>query len=287
MNSLFVFGLGYSSTAIALNFLEKGWKVSGTVRSEEKISTLKNLYPNLNIGLFQNQHWIKNQLQLSSHILVSIPPQHHADPTLPLYARHIINAKPSWIGYLSSTVVYGDHKGAWVDEQTTPSPSAERGQARLQAEQQWQQIAENNHTLVDIFRLAGIYGPHRNALASLTAHKAKKIIKKNQIFSRIHRDDIVAIVSAAIQKPQGLIYNGSDNLPAPPWEVIAYAETCLGLQPLPDIPFENANLSPQALSFYQDNKRVRSDFTQKTLNISLAYPSYKEGLDALFAQKAF
>lgn len=286
MKKIFCFGIGYSALAILQSLQKQQWMVSGTVKSYEKAQYLKSL--GVDCQQFENKHWIAEKLAESSHILCSIPPSENLDPTLELYQELIVKASPQWIGYLSSTVVYGNQQGAWVSEDSSCSPSTKRGIARLQSEKNWKNLSKLNQNIsVDIFRLAGIYGPYRNALSSLKNQKAQKIFKEGQVFGRIHRDDITSIVINALQKRLNLVYNCSDDLPSPPWEVIEYAEKLLKLKPLPLVPIEQTQLSPMAASFYQDNKRVNNQKIKKLLNITLKYPSYKEGLQSLFVNKEY
>ena len=279
MEDIFFFGLGYTSTKIAKTLQAKGIKVAGSVRHPEKREALR--CEGITAICFDDEDTLIPALQSCSHVIVSIPTVGGEDLTLLKYGALLEHIKPVYIGYLSSTVVYGNHDGALVNEETVCAPSSSRGHARLCAEKSWQQLAAKWHGCCDVFRLAGIYGPHRNALKSVQTGKARKIFKKGQVFGRIHRDDIVKTVIQAMHEATGKIYNVNDDAPAPPWEVIAYAEELLKREPKPLIPIEQADLSPMAQSFYQDNKRVCNRRIKEELGIKLSYPSYKEGLDAL------
>jgi nucleoside-diphosphate-sugar epimerase len=193
---------------------------------------------------------------------------------------HLPNLR--WAGYLSTTGVYGDCGGAWVDEDSPLAPNVERARRRVEAEQAWRAAGLPLH----IFRLAGIYGPGRSAIDSVRAGTARRIVKPGQVFSRIHVEDIAQSVLASLDHPRpGAVYNLCDDDPAPPQEVIAYACRLLGVAPPPEIPWQQAlaTLSPMALSFYADSKRVRNDRMKAELGVTLAYPSYREGLRAILA----
>lgn len=219
----------------------------------------------------------------SSHWLVSIAPGEAGDPALDILKKHagqLLNA--IWIGYLSSTNVYGNHDGGWVDEETETRPSLDRGKRRLTAEDGWHRLATDIGAALHIFRLAGIYGPGRNAVRSLLDGKAKRIIKPGQIFSRIHVADIAATVWAAMNSDlESRIFNLADDDPCAPQDVIAFAADLMGITPPPEIPFEDAEMSPMARSFYMESKRVRNDRIKSDLGIELTYPSFRKALPEL------
>ncbi len=222
-------------------------------------------------------------LQRSRSLLISIPPDQHGDPLIP-YIKEILPklSHLKWLGYLSSTGVYGNHHGNWVDERSETHPTSPQAKARLKAEQKWLKLGEKSNLPVHIFRLAGIYGPGRNVLEDLRAGKAQCVFKEGVVFSRIHVEDIVQALNASMKKPQpGRIYNIADNEPAPSHEVIAYGAELLGMKPPPLIPFEQASLSSRGCSFYQDSKRVRNDRLVNELVPALLFPTYKEGLRSL------
>ena len=191
-----------------------------------------------------------------------------------------------WMGYLSTTGVYGDHKGGWVDEKTPLAPSTKRGKLRVEAEAAWQHLAAETGLPLHIFRLAGIYGPGRGPFTKVRNGTARRIIKEGQVFSRIHVDDIAQVLEASIQQPRpGAIYNLCDDDPAPPQDVIGYAAELLGL-PVPEaVDFETADMSPMARSFYAESKQVRNDRIKADLGVKLLYPDYKSGLKALLAEE--
>ena len=222
---------------------------------------------------------ILETLQKSSYALVSIPPHDEGDSLIPFVKEALSSLRHlKWVGYLSSTSVYGDHKGAWVDETSETHSSTPQGIARLKAEHQWLDLDLPLH----IFRLAGIYGPHRNVLEDLKAGKAQRIFKEGVLFSRIHVADIVQALKASMASPHpGRIYNVADNLPAPSHEIIAYGAALLGITPPPLIPFEDATLTPMGRSFYHDSKRVYNQRRLDELIPSLLFPTYKEGVESL------
>ena len=222
-------------------------------------------------------------LQAAPYVLQSVGLVQGRDPILPVFGP-ALQQHPGlkWLGYYSTTVVYGDHQGQRVDEQTLPHPTTERGRARLAAETAWAAL----NTPLHIFRLAGIYGPGRNPLIKMKAGKAQTIYKPGQVFSRIHVEDIARLTIASMAAPAPhtpAIYNGADTLSAPPEDVSGYAADLLGLPHPPLVPYGQADLSPMARSFYADNKRIDSRKMQ-ALTGTLAYPTYREGLQALHEQ---
>ena len=271
MNSLFCFGFGYTAEHLAPS-LPAGWQIGGTVRH-------KNGRPGIQL--------FGEALDLShiTHLLISIPPEEAGDPVLLRY-RHALEAANDlrWIGYLSTTGVYGDHNGALVDETTPLAPTSERSRRRAAAERDWLDFGVQQDVPVRIFRLAGIYGPGRNALEDLKDGTAKRIVRPGQLFSRIHVEDIAQTLLASLAASgESAIFNVCDDEPAPPAEVVAYAADLLGVEPPPEIPFEQAALSPMALTFWADNKRVDNRLMKEELGVSLRYPTYREGLRALFS----
>ncbi|MBB4212119.1 nucleoside-diphosphate-sugar epimerase [Rhodothalassium salexigens DSM 2132] len=285
---LFCFGLGYSALALARAMVRAGWRVSGTVRTEEKARALAR--EGFSVWLFDATAPLAEPeaaFEGVTHVLTSIPPGDGPEPVLAHHRADIVRLAPHWIGYLSTTGVYGDHGGDWVDEDTPLTPSGVRGSRRVEAEQAWAALYETHSLPVHRFRLAGIYGPGRNALVSLQEGRARRIVKPGQVFSRIHVDDIAAVLRASMDRPDpGAVYNVCDDEPAPPQDLITYAAELLGVATPPDIPFESAELSPMARSFYADNKRVRNDRIKRDLGVTLAYPDYRSGLRALAAAQA-
>jgi nucleoside-diphosphate-sugar epimerase len=322
---LLIFGLGYSATAIAMAAREAGFQVTGTRRNPTQEPDV--------VGFHEAGH----VLQQATHVLSSVPPDAEGDPVLAQYGA-ALSAAPHlrWIGYLSTTGVYGNRDGAWVDETTAPSTESARGQRRVTAEQAWAKFSQNHQGSVgqqvrqhadkaaaqtnlgsvgqnvrqhadkaaaqtnlgsvgqhvDIFRLAGIYGPGRSVFDDLRAGRARRVLKPGHAFGRIHRDDIAAAVLAAMQQDQPTggpcrILNLTDNLPAESAEVLEEAANLLGVPPPPAIPFAEAlaEMSPMARSFWADNRRVSSQATQQALGLTWRYPTYREGLRAILAEE--
>ena len=276
---LFCFGLGFSADALARRLRPKGWRIAGTARTPEKVNALNAR------GLEAFAFPLANPteaLRGTTHALVSTPPGPAGDPAL-RYARDLesLTPSPQWLGYLSTTGVYGDHQGAWVDEQTPVTPTTDRGKRRADAEHAWLAWGRAAGVPVHVFRLAGIYGPGRNQLDSLRDGSARRIVKQGQVFSRIHVDDIAQVLEASIDRPRpGAIYNVCDDEPAPPHEVVAYAATLLNREPPPLERFEDAapSMSEMAQSFYAESKRVRNNLIKQELGVKLLYPTYREGL---------
>jgi len=217
-------------------------------------------------------------------ILVSVPPDAEGrDPVLSRFAEDLRRAsKLRWLGYLSTVGVYGDHGGAWIDEATEPAPVSRRSKARLAAERAWLALAREHGVPVHIFRLAGIYGPGRSAFDKLAAGTARRIVKPGQIFNRIHVEDIARILLASMERPRpGAVYNVADDEPSPPQDVIVEAARLSGLPLPPEVAFAEADLSPMAMSFWGESKRVSNRLVHDELGVELAYPSYREGLRAL------
>jgi nucleoside-diphosphate-sugar epimerase len=285
MNSLLAVGLGYSASALAARL--QGWRIIGTARSEDSLGAIsaKGYEPVIFAGEAPSLE-LRSAIGETTHLIVSAPPDAHGDPLLRHHAGDLLHApKLSWIGYLSTIGVYGDHLGGWVDETTPPSPISQRSRWRLDAEKAWAAFAAQRGVTLQIFRLAGIYGPGRNQLERLLAGQERRIEKPGQVFNRIHVADIAAAVEAGIHagaEAQG-VFNVTDDEPASPQDVIAYAAELLGLEPPPLVPWDKAELSPMARSFYAENKRVRNERIKRELGVTLAYPTYREGLRALAA----
>jgi nucleoside-diphosphate-sugar epimerase len=283
---LFCFGLGYSALVLARRLLQNGWTVTGTCREPEQARDAAALGIDM-LGFDRGRPIVglETHLAQATHLLSSVPPDEAGDPVLDIHGKAIAAGadRLRWIGYLSTTGVYGDRDGGWVDETSALAPSGERGRRRVAAESAWSALPQPAH----FFRLAGSYGPGRSALDTVRSGKARRIVKPGQVFSRIHVEDIAAILDASIARPApGAAYNLCDDDPAAPAEVIAFACTLLGLPVPPAIPFESAELSPMARSFYADNKRVRNDRIKRELGAVLRYPSYRDGLPAILTSGA-
>jgi nucleoside-diphosphate-sugar epimerase len=281
---LFAFGLGYT----AVDFIARHGlvfeQVAGTSRSAEKAAELRSeRLATFVFGKDEEDPAIAAALRDSDVLLVSVPPGASADPVLAKFGRLIAAAKqPMKIFYLSTIGVYGDRGGEWVDEERLPQPKGERSKLRLQAEKAWLSLAKDATKTVHILRLSGIYGPGRNALAALKAGSARRIVKQGQVFNRIHVADISAVLDILRNYEGGSeIWNLSDDEPAPPQDVVTYAASLLGIEPPPEQSLEEAGLSPLARGFYDENKRASNDKIKQKLGIKLAFPTYREGLNAL------
>ena len=281
--TLLSFGHGYSAQALARRLLPEGWRVIGTTRDPEKAETLRAQGVEARVWPGES---LDTEIAEADAVLVSAAPGDSGDPVLSRLRTSLATAAPHlrWVGYLSTTGVYGDHGGAWVDETTELTPSTARGRARVAAESEWQSIPG---LPLHIFRLAGIYGPGRGPFAKVRAGTARRIIKKDQVFSRIHVDDIAQVLHASLTRPDpGAIYNLCDDDPAPPQDVISYAAELLGLPQPPAEAFETAEMTPMARSFYAESKKVRNDRIKTDLGIALKYPDYRSGLRAMLNNDA-
>lgn len=283
MNSCFlIFGFGYTAKALAPKLVAAGFKVIATSRSPED-----HQHDNSDIQVIDfNSSKVEHYLSLATHLLFCIPPTSGlGDIVLNNHAEAIKKQAPhlKWLGYLSSTGVYGDHEGNWVNEDSVCIPHTATGMARLQAEQAWTPFAEKHQLPLHIFRLSGIYGPERNALERLLQGKKQSVFKENQVFCRIHVEDIVSTLLASIQSPKPLsIYNVADDEPAAAHVVDQFAATLLHRDPLPLIPFTEAHLSAMEQEFYANNRRVSNAKMKQELHVVLQYPTYKEGLSQLW-----
>ena len=277
--TLLSIGLGYSADFLARVLLPQGWVIYGTTRRPNKANMMTESGV---IPLIFPSSKLNNVVETVDNILISAAPTEHGDPILvELKDRlEVMGSRLNWVGYLSTTGVYGDHSGDWVDERTLLAPKTKRGKWRRLAEQQWRDIPD---LPIHIFRLAGIYGPGRGPFIKLRDEKSKRIVKKGQVFNRIHVADIAQVLAASIQKPTpGKIYNVSDDEPAPPQDVITFAAQLMGIPNPPEVCFDEADLSPMAHSFFSENKRVSNRRMKNELNISLLYPNYRVGLTQLF-----
>lgn len=290
--SLFCFGLGYSACALTKALMQDGWRVAGTCRSPEKAAALQEQ----GIGAMV---WdggtsdkaakavsvaVSEALSAASHILVSIPPSESGDPVLPVFADAISTHNHlHWLGYLSTTSVYGDHQGEWIDETCPLNPANDRGARRVAAENSWRELSQAHDLPLHIFRLAGIYGPGKTTVDRLRAGTARQIVKQGQVFSRIHVEDLASVLAASMASPHQndrscAIYNVADDEPAGPDELIRWAANAMGIEAPPPEPFETAGLSDMARSFYGECKRISNARIKDELGVALKYPTYREGL---------
>jgi nucleoside-diphosphate-sugar epimerase len=282
-NKLFCFGYGYSCDYLGHELMAQGWKIAGTTRNVEKRETLKAR--GVDAHLFNHECPLPDPiftLKDVTHLVISTPPGDDGDPAFLMHAQDILQLPNlQWVGYLSTTGVYGDRDGGWVDEDSEIRPNSKRGSRRVEAEEQWLSLVKAHNLPLHIFRLAGIYGPGRSALDTIRAGVARRIEKAGHAFSRTHVEDIVQILIASMEKPNpGSAYNVCDDLAAPSHEVIAHACDLLARPIPPLIPFEEADLSPMARSFYADNKRVHNKKIKEELGVDLKYKNYIDGLQA-------
>lgn len=280
---LFVFGLGYSANRFIAQHGGQFTGIAGTVRTAGKPVALAPAR-DIETLVFTpdvTDPRITDHLANADLLLVSVPPGADGDPVLQAFGARIAASGIRRIVYLSSVGVYGDHQGAWIDE-TAPVHGEGRRKARIDAEDAWRAVAGNRTT---ILRIAGIYGPGRNALENLKAGKAHRIVKPGQVFNRIHADDITAAIAAAFEHPQTGIWNLCDDEPAPPQDVVTFAASLMGMTPPPEQNFDDAEMSPMARSFYASNNRISNARLKRELGVKLAFPTYREGLTALWQQR--
>jgi len=279
---LFCFGLGYTAEVFARRAMASGWQVAGTCREPARADALRET--GMEMHLFDRDQPLANAGEILADVdclLSSVPPDAEGDAVLDLHGNDIMatGSRLAWIGYLSTTGVYGTRDGDWVDEQSERRPGAERSRRRVAAEDRWLELG------AQLFRLAGIYGPGRSVFDQIKAGRARRIHRPDQVFSRIHVEDVATILQASIARPQaGAVYNVCDNEAAPPSDVITHACELLGIEAPPLVPFEDAGLSDMALTFWADNKRVRNDRLKQDLGVELKYPDYRSGLAAILKE---
>lgn len=283
--NIFIFGAGYSGRAFgAMKPAETA--VAGTTRSPECFEALRRsgIAPHLFDGRSLSPE-VADALTEVTHLVVSAAPDENGDPVLAAAAEAIRTGMPNleWIGYLSTVGVYGDHDGAWVDEASECRPVSGRSRARLAAENAWAALGAETGLPVAVLRLSGIYGPGRNAFVNLEAGSAKRLIKAEQVFNRIHVDDIAGALWHLIGTDRGGVFNVTDDEPAPPQDVVTYAAELMGVEPPPEIPFETAQLSPMARSFYGENKRV-SNARIKAVGYRFRFPHYRSALETMWRE---
>lgn len=276
--TLLSLGHGYTAQALARRLKPMGWRIIGTTRDHAGALQAQGVEAHVWPGTP-----LAPLLARATHVLSSIAPDDAGDPVIAAEAAALRLARPVWAGYLSTTGVYGDHAGGWVDEATPLAPTTRRGQARVRAEAEWQALGLPLH----IFRLAGIYGPGRGPFEKVRDGTARRIVKPGQVFSRIHVEDIAQVLAASIAQPRpGAVYNVCDDDPAPPEDVIGHAAHLLGLPLPPEVQWAEAEMSPMARSFYAESKRVRNDRIKAELGVGLRYPTYREGLAVLLAAES-
>lgn len=288
MSTLLCFGLGYSAEHFVGLYGDGFERIIGTVRSTERAAVLNaHLAGRLKALVFDGHAAtpeVRDAIGTAEHVLVSAPPDENGDAVLAAFGDALAHARHlRTIVYLSTVGVYGDRDGAWVDETATPRPGSARSRARLDAEHAWQKLGARRGAAVAVLRLAGIYGPGQNALTQIAGGKARRIIKPDQVFNRIHVADIAQAIDAAFARAADGIFNVADDEPSPPADPLVFAAQLLRRDPPPEIPFEQAAaaMSPMALSFWQECRRVRNDKLRRELGVTLTYPTYREGLRAL------
>lgn len=280
---LFCFGYGYTAAALATVLRGYGWHIAGTTTDPDKRAQM--IADGIDAELFEPNRHLPDPFESFrgvTHVLFSIPPTRSGDPVFEAHAHDLLESGSiEWAGYLSTTAVYGNHDGGWIDENTPLAPTSQRGSQREKAEEQWQALAMNEDFPLHIFRLSGIYGPGRSAIDTIRSGTARRIDKPGHVFNRIHVDDIVQTLIASFNNPKpGAIYNLADDLPSSSHEVIAFVCNLLGMSPPPMIPYEQADVAPMVRSFYSDNKRVKNDRIKQELGVTLRYPDYRAGLQA-------
>jgi nucleoside-diphosphate-sugar epimerase len=293
MPSLVCFGFGYCAEHFVGEFGGQFERIVGTVRGAERAAIL-NAYQSgaMRAAVFDGAPTtpeLDGAIATADHALISVPPNVSGDPVLGACGTALAGARAlRSVVYLSTVGVYGDHGGGWVDEQTSPGPTSERGCWRLAAEQAWQQFGTRTGIPVAILRLAGIYGPGQNALVALARGKSRRIVKAGQVFNRIHVGDIAQAIEAAFARRASGIFNIADDEPSPPADPIVFAAQLMGRAPPPEIAFADAapSMSAMGLSFWQECRRVRNDKLKRELGVTLRYPTYREGLRALFREKS-
>lgn len=279
--NLLVFGMGYAATAIVEHVGDMFKNITVTNRTSRDMPRSKQQHM-----VFDGEHIDGNlavAISNATHILVSIGPDAKGDPVILAAMKYLCNAQHlEWVGYLSTVGVYGDHDGEWVDEETRCRPISNRSVERLAAENAWQEMASKHGCCLAIFRLSGIYGPGRNALVNVEKGRSRRLVKKGQVFNRIHRDDIAQAAKKAIELSASGIFNITDDEPAPPQDVVTYVHQLRGSEPPPEIDFDNADITPMARSFYGENKRVTNAKSKADLGMKYKWPNYQAAFDAMW-----
>ena len=288
-DNLLIFGCGFSGEAIARLAAGNFAAITGTTRDAAKADRIRNAgaEPLVFDGETLSPELV-SRLAGTTHLLVSIAPGEAGDPVLNALEKSEA-ALPAlkWTGYLSTVGVYGDHGGAWVDEQTEPRPVSKRSRQRLEAETAWRTFAGARGLPLAVLRLSGIYGPGRNAFVNIANGTARRLVKPGQVFNRIHRDDIAAAALAAARKKADGIFNITDDEPAPPQDVVTFAHELAGVAPPPETDFETADLSPMARSFYGENKRVSNAKSKAELGLAYAFPDYRTALTRMWREESW
>ncbi|MGW6780482.1 SDR family oxidoreductase [Brucella pseudogrignonensis] len=281
---IFLFGAGYSARAFSRLMTGEAERIDGTTRNEQNFPLLEKsgIAPIIFDGETASPDLI-DRLAKSTHVVISISPRESGDPSLAIVEEALRRPGNTirWIGYLSTVGVYGNHDGNWIDETAPLAPTSRRSLERVEAESAWEALSERHGTPVALLRLSGIYGPGRNAFVNLERGTARRIIKDGQVFNRIHVDDIAGSLRFLAGTNSGGAFNITDSEPAPPQDVVAYAAELMGVAIPPEIPFEEADLTPMGRSFYGENKRV-SNKRIKALGYDFIYPDYKAAFSAMW-----
>jgi hypothetical protein len=279
---LFIFGFGFSSREIARQSKPYFETICGTSRSRQKVDALRAEGYQAEIFDGKSTTELEARLAEATHLVMSISPGEE-DPVLSAFPDlQSICSRLEWIGYLSTVGVYGDHDGAWVDETSELRPVSKRSLQRVEAEEAWAALAEKAGVPFSLFRLSGIYGPGRNWFVNIEKGTSRRLVKPDQVFNRIHREDIGQAVTLAMRKNVGEVFNITDDDPAPPQDVVTYAHELMGKTPPPEIDFETADISPMARSFYGENKRVRNQKSKDVLGMQYKWPNYRTSLKRLW-----
>jgi nucleoside-diphosphate-sugar epimerase len=285
---LLCFGMGYTARRLAKGLLVEGWSVTGTARTPETLADLSAM--GVTALPYDGQTPLPaSAFQGVTHVLVSAPPlETGEDPVLRQHAKDLVSLNPEWVGYFSTTGVYGDTGGNWIDEGKPVNPTQERSKRRAKVEEDWLALWRDEDLAVHILRLAGIYGPGRSVFDQLRAGTARRVVKPGHTFSRIHVDDVGLVTRASMADPDpGAIYNVCDDEPAEPAEVMVKAAELLGMEPPPPVALEEAlpTMSPMARTFWADNRKVNNERLWDDLRLRLLYPTYEQGLEAILREE--
>jgi nucleoside-diphosphate-sugar epimerase len=288
---VFFFGMGYSSLATARSIhqlVDRDIPIAGTTRSPDKAEQLADT--DYRIHVFDGERpgsTLGEDLGKATHVVLSIPPDDHGDPALNFHRANLdASERLQWLGYFSTVGVYGDFGGEWIDETAETRPINRRSRQRVEVEEQWQAYAKERGVPLLVLRLAGIYGPGRSAFDKLRDGTARRIVKPGQVFNRIHVEDIGRVTALAAKQKLDGVFNLADDEPAPPQDLVTYAAQIMGVPPPPETPFESAQLTEMARSFYSDNKRVSNKAIKQALGIELLHPTYRQGLEAIYRTPA-
>lgn len=283
---LTIFGFGYSAEAIASAAASEFDAICGTTRSDSRVAEIRRsgLEAEIFDGLEITED-LRRKLADTTHLVISIAPG-DTDPVLTAMQHDLKQWCPNlrWVGYLSTVGVYGNHDGEWVDEETTPKPVSKRSIQRINAETAWCEATGKADVPFAIFRLSGIYGPGRNAFVTIENGRSRRLVKEGQVFNRIHREDIGRAVTLAIRKDSAGTYNVTDDMPAPPQDVVTFAHELMGREPPAEIDFETAELTPMARSFYGENKRVSNKKSKAELGLVYRWPDYRTALKRMWQE---